>query len=409
MSDKPAAEEETTEAPADSSQLSVIEVPKNIDFTMNVDIGKILFDKLVITNTAGALLVRDGRVVMQNLAMNLLEGSMVLDGEYNTQNIETPFVDFDLNIKQFDITSTLSSFSMLEKILPEPQNYAGKVSATMTLNSVLDEHLSPVLDMVVSKGRIQTQNLELRNSKLFGKMADLLKNERWRTPSPGNLSIPYEVKDGRLWIEDPIVMNMSPARIEIKGDQGFDMTLNYRMDAVMPTTAVGSGAADLLSSIPGGSSVKEFKVTGLIRGTAEDPDISLSVADMTGTITGAVRDRVTETVTPKVEEVKTQVNEEINRQIDAIMAEAQRQANNIRNNAKQAADRVRNEANATADKQISDAERKTPLEKIVVQAAADKLRSEGEASAVRLEQEGENQAKAVMDAAQRRADELRRN
>jgi 23S rRNA U2552 (ribose-2'-O)-methylase RlmE/FtsJ len=62
-----------------------------------------------------------------------------------------------------------------------------------------------------------------------------------------------------------------------------------------------------------------------------------------------------------------------------------------------------------ADRQVRDAARKTPLERLVVQTAADKLRSEGEASAVKLEQEGENQAKAVMDAAQKRADELRRN
>jgi len=409
MSDKPAENEETATVPADSSELSVIEVPKNVDFTMNVDIGKIFFDKLEISDTAGVLLLRDGKVVMQNLAMNLLEGSMTLNGEYNTQDITNPFVDFDMNIKQFDITSALSSFSMLETILPEPQNYAGKVSAALTLNSALDEHLSPVMDKVVSNGLIQTQNLELRNSKLFGKMADLLKNERWRTPAPDNISILYEIKDGRLWIEDPIVMNMSPARIEIKGDQGFDMTLNYRMDAIMPTSAVGSGATNILSNIPGGSSVREFKIAGLIRGTVEDPDISLSVADMAGTITGAVKEQVTETVTQKVEEVKTQVNEEVNRQIDAIMAEAQKQADNIRSSAKQAASKVRNEANAIADKQVSDAARKNPIERLAVQVATDKLRSEGETNAARLEQEGENQAKAVMDAAQRRADELRRN
>jgi len=409
MSDKPAEEKTTTTTTSDSSQLSVIEVPKNIDFTMNVDIGKILFDKLEITNTAGVLLVKDGKVVMQNLAMNLLEGSMTLNGEYNTQDIATPFVDFNVNIRQFDISSALSSFSMLEQILPESQNYVGKVSAAFTLNSALDEHLSPLLDKITSNGLINTQNLEILNSKLFGKMADLLKNERWRTPALSNLNIGFEVKDGRLWIKNPIVMNMSPARIEINGDQGLDMTLNYKVDAIMPTSAIGSGATSLLNSIPGGSSVKEFKIAGFIRGTVENPDISLSVADTASAITSAVKEQVTETVTQKVEEVKTQVNEEINRQIDAIMAEAQRQADNLRDSAKQAADKVRSEANAMADRQVSDAASKSPLERLAVQVATDRLRSEGETSAARLEQEAENQAKAIMDAAQRRADELRRN
>ncbi|MCL1815565.1 MAG: AsmA family protein [Treponema sp.] len=400
---------ETDTVQADAAPLSVIEVPKNIDFAMTVNIGNILFDKLDISNTTGAILVKDGRLIMQNLGMNLLEGSMTLNGEYNTQNIALPFVDFDMNIRQFDISSAISSFSMIEKILTEPQNYTGKVSASLVLNSVLDEHLSPVLDKVNSKGRLQTQNLEIHNSKLFGTMADLLKNESWRSPAPGNINIGFEIKDGRVWIQDPIVMNMPPAKVELIGDIGLDTTLNYRMDAIVPTSAVGSNATNILGNIPGGSTLKEIKVAGLIRGTVKDPDIRLSVADMAGNIVGAVRDQVTETVTQKVEEVRTQVNEEINRQIDAIMAEAQKQADNIRSTAKQAADRVRKEANAAADKLASDTAEKSAIEKRLAQAAADSLRSEGESNAKKLEQEGENQAQAAMTAAQKKADELKRN
>ena len=406
MGGEPAEKETTTE---DSSQLSVIEVPKNIDFAMTVDIGKIFFDKLVIANTVGVLLVKDGKVVMQNLDMNLLEGSMTLNGEYNTQNLAVPFVDFGVNIKQFDISSALSSFSMLEKILPDSQNYTGKVSANLTLNSVLDEHLSPVLDKVASQGRLQTQNLELHNSKLFGTMADLLKNDKLRTPTLDTLNIVYEIIDGRLWIKDPIAFNLAPANIEILGDQGLDMSLNYKLNAIMPTSAIGSGATNILNSIPVGSSIKEIKLTGLIKGTATNPDISLSVADMAGAITDSVKEQITGTVAGKVENTTAQVNEEINRQIDQIMAEAQKQADNIRSSAKQAADRVRNESNSAADNLVRSAAGKSILERRVAETAADKLRTEGEANALKLEQEGETQAQAVIAAAQKRADELRRN
>ncbi len=399
--------DETAEAaPTDTVPMSVIEVPKNIDFTMNANIGKILFDKLTITNTAGVLLVKDGKVRMQNLGMNLLEGSMVLNGEYNTQDIKVPSFDFGMDIKQFDITSALSSFSMLEKILPEPQNYVGKVSANLTLYSVLDEQLSPVLNTVASKGVLQTQNVEIRNSKLFGTMADLLKNEKWRTPAPGNLNIKYEIKDGRLMIE-PIQMNISQAKLELTGDQGLDMTLNYKVNVAVPTSSVGSAATDLLGKIPGGSSIKEFKVTGLIGGTATKPEVKLSIADMAGNITEAVKAQVTEVVTQKVEEVKTQVKEEVSKQVDALMAEAQKQADNIRNTAKQTADKLRTEANANADKLEKDAASKSAIEQRLAKAAADKLRKEGEANAVKIEQEGEKQATAAIESAQKKADEIK--
>ncbi|MDR0494013.1 MAG: hypothetical protein LBG95_00070, partial [Treponema sp.] len=373
-----------------------------------VKIGKIFFDKLAITNTAGAVTVKDGRVAMQKLGMNLLDGSMTINGEYNTQNIKVPFIDFGLDIRQFDISSALSSFSMLEKILPEPQNYAGKVSASLTLNSALDGHLSPVLDSVVSKGSLQTQNLQIRNSKIFGSVADFLKNENWRNPSPGNISVGFEIKDGRVWIEKPIVMNMPPARMEISGDMGLDTSLNYKIDTIVPTSAIGSGAASLLSSIPGGSRINQIKVTGLVRGTAKNPEVSLSMADMASSITDAVKDQVVQTVTKKAEEVKTQVSAEVNRQIDQLIAEAQKQATNIRTAAKQAADKTRRDSNAAADKLISDASKKSVLEKQVAKVAADKLRTEGEASAKKLEQEGEKNAQAALTAAQKKADELKK-
>ena len=392
-------------APVDTVPLTVIEVPKNIDFAINANIGKILFDKLTITNTAGALLVKDGKVQMKNLAMNMLEGSMLLNGEYNTQDIKVPSIDFAMDIKQFDITSALSSFSMLEKILPEPQNYVGKVSANLTLNSILDEHLDPVMNTVASKGRLLTHNLEIRNSKLFGTMADLLKNESWRTPAPGNLDIKYEIKDGRLSVE-PINMNIAQAKLELTGDQGLDMTLNYKVNVAVPTSSLG--ATDLLGKVPGGASIKEIKVAGLVGGTATKPEVKLSVADMTSTVVDAVKEQVTEVVTQKVEEVKEQVKEEVNKQVDNALEEAIKQAENIRSTAQQAAEKIRSEANVNAEKLEKEAEGKNAIQKAAAKAAAEKVRKEGDASAVKVEQEADKKANNVVDAAQRNAEKVKK-
>jgi len=390
-------------APAEEkSPMSVIEVPQNIDFALNINIGKLLFDKLSITNTVGAVTVKDGKLVMRNLAMNLLEGSMVLSGEYNTQNKTVPIVDFNMNINRFDVSSAISSFAFIQNILPEPQNYAGKVSAALTLNSVLDQQMSPVLDSINSKGRLQTHTLQIRNSKIFGAVAAFSRNETLRTPTLDNLNIGFEIKNGRVFIEDPIVMNIPPARIEIKGDQGLDSSLNYKLDVFMPMSTIGSGATDILSRIPGGSNIKEVQLTGAIKGTAKNPEVSLSVADMVS----SVRDQVIDTV-------RTQVSAEINRQIDQIMAEANRQAENIRSAAKQAADRVRREANTAAQRGIDEAGRMSnPVARAaavkLAQDAAPGIRRKGEEEAQKLEREADVQARNVLTAAQRKADELRR-
>jgi len=386
---------ETEKTEKEESQMSVIEVPKNVDFSLNVNIGQILFDKLLISNTTGSIILKDGKLDMQNLRMNLLEGSMMLNGEYNTQNKAIPHINFSMNVNQIDISSAITSFSFVENILPEPQNYIGKVSAEMTLYSKLEQNMSPELNSILSKGKLQTFNLQVRNSKIFGTVASVLHNENWRNPMLGNITISFEIKDGRVYIEEPIVINMQQTRMEISGDQGLDMSMNYKLSAIVPTSTIGAGATNILNKIPGGG-LKEVTVSGLIRGTAKNPDVSLSVADMAT----AVKDQV-------VDAVKTQVNEEVNRQVEKLMSEAQKQADNIRSTAKTTADRTRSEANALADKTVRDAG-SNPILRTAAQATANGIRNEGEKAAVKIEQEGEKQAQNAISAAQRQADSLKR-
>jgi len=396
-------EKKEKEEKKESGGMSIIEVPKNIDFALNVNIAKILFDKLVVSNASGGVTVKDGKLDMRNLTLYLLDGSVVLNGAYNTQNINSPFIDLGMNINQFDISSTIASFEFIQKILPEPKDYAGKVSASLNLYSPLNGDFSPVLDKINSKGRLQTQNLQIRNSKIFAAVADVSRNEIWRTPTLNRVDVGFEIKNGRVYIEEPIVINIPPSRIELKGDQGLDMTMNYRIDAFMPVSAIGSGATDILKNIPGGSGIKEVQLTGNIKGTVKDPQVNLSMADMAS----AIKDQVIDTA-------KAQLSAEVSRQIDNLMAEANKQADNIRREAKRAADIVRSEANSLAQKGINEAKKiPNPIAREIAvktaEAAAPGIRREGETNARKIEQEAENQIKAIMAEAQKKADALRRN
>ncbi len=394
---------EETPVAEDTTSLSIIEVPKNIDFKMNANVGTILYDKLTINNTVGVLYVKDGKVRMDNLSMDMLEGKMVLNGEYNTQDMTKPSIDFNMNVSQFDITSTLSSFSMMESMFPEPQNYVGKVSAKLTLNSLLDQQMSPVLNSIESKGTLNTHNIEIRNSKIFGKIADVLKNEKYRTLKPGDLTIHFEIKEGRVMFE-PINFDVPPVKVALSGDQGLDQTLNYAVKVTTPTSSIGAGA-DLLSRLPGGSTIKELSLAGKVTGTISDPKIQLDMTNIAGTVIDAAKQQVTEAVTQKIEETKAQVREEVAKQVDNLMAEAQKQAQNVRDGAKSAADKLRSEANSAADK--LEGEAKNAIQKQAAKIAADKLRKEGEANAKKLEQEGEKQAQSIIDTATQKAEEIK--
>ncbi|KKK65578.1 hypothetical protein LCGC14_2972730, partial [marine sediment metagenome] len=77
-------EEEVVEETEDSVVLSVIAIPGNIDFTFQSMLKKIKYDKIDIDNMYGLIIVRDHKVILKNINLDVLQGSVALSGEYNT-------------------------------------------------------------------------------------------------------------------------------------------------------------------------------------------------------------------------------------------------------------------------------------------------------------------------------------
>lgn len=143
----------TARASADSIALTdkptaaegALEIPKNIDVQFTSNISTILFDNLTIRNVKGQISLDNAVATLKNLSMDMLEGKMVMNGQYNTANPKIPTVDFKLNISDFDIHAAYEAFTFLRKSIPVAMNCSGQVSAAMNFSSTLDKEMSPVM------------------------------------------------------------------------------------------------------------------------------------------------------------------------------------------------------------------------------------------------------------------------
>ena len=75
--------EETAEADTAATQLSVVEVPGNIDFKLTTQIDHLIYDNLDIRNVLGVVMIRNSAINMKNLDMELLEGRLEMNGMYD--------------------------------------------------------------------------------------------------------------------------------------------------------------------------------------------------------------------------------------------------------------------------------------------------------------------------------------
>ncbi|MBK9637366.1 MAG: AsmA family protein [Bacteroidetes bacterium] len=93
-------------AAADTTPMTLIEVPGNLDFTTNLTITKLLYDNLILDHVNGKVVIRNQAINMENLSFNTLSGSMKMSGSYATPERKSANISFDMNIKGFDIQQT---------------------------------------------------------------------------------------------------------------------------------------------------------------------------------------------------------------------------------------------------------------------------------------------------------------
>ncbi len=404
----PSTEETTVE---DTSAMTVVEVPGNINFTLNSNISTIKYDNMNITNVLGTIIVRNSAAILKNLGMNMLDGSLVMNGEYNTKDVKSPLIDFNMNMKDFDIPSTFNTFNTVKKLAPVAENAKGKISADMSLNSRLDATMSPVYSTMQGKGKLMSKSIEIGNSKMFNKVADALKNEKLKKISLNDLNLSFEIKDGRVYIE-PFETKLLSGKMIIGGDQGIDQTLNYAITFSIPRSEFGGAANAALTSLTSAAASKGLNIQpgemvnidAKVVGTVSDPKVQLNLKESGKNALKDVKEQLKTAATEKVQAVKEDVKAKAKEQADKLIKDAEAEAQKIRDVAKSAADQIRKESDAAAEKLTKDV--KNPLQKVAQQKLAEKTKKEGYEKADKLEKEADVKAQALIDKAKAEAEKL---
>jgi hypothetical protein len=408
------AEEEDEEvAVEDTTQLTVFEVPGNIDFTLASDLKRLKYDKIDMENVKGLILIKDKKVLLINLSMDLLQGTMVMSGEYNTQDIKTPFIDFKMDIKTVDIPSAFNSFNTIRMLAPVAERVKGRVSTSLSLTSFLDQNMAPVLNTIVGAGRLMSSSVEINNSKTFEKIGDILKNDRLKILSLNNLDVDFEVRNGRVYIK-PFDIKLGQKKLNISGDQGIDQTINYTMLMNIPRSELGTGAGSALDGLTSLASQQGLAldfgdavdIRFLVTGTFLDPQVKPVFGKGSGTIGGQVKEQVKERVTEEVEQVKQEVSQEVKEKAELILKEAEENAQKVRDEAKRLGEELVKAAETQGQKLIKEAGT-NPIKKRIAEESARKLKSEAEDKAQKLEEEANKRADQILNEARAKADQLK--
>ncbi|MCK5206512.1 MAG: AsmA-like C-terminal region-containing protein, partial [Cyclobacteriaceae bacterium] len=322
--------EETGEG--DTTEMEVVVIPRNIDFEFNSSIKNIYYDNLNLQNARGLLTVRGGVLDMSNLSFNLLGGSIVMNGTYDTRQPEKPMFDYNLKIKSLSIPQAFTSFSTVQTFAPMAKYMNGEFSTNFDIRGLLNNDLSPVYESLNGKGLIQIAEAHMKESKLVSGIAGFMKTDA--TSSQLKLKdviMKTSLKNGRAYV-DPFDVNLAGQTANLSGSIGADGSLDYRVSTEVEAGVVGQQVNQLLAGLRGqdASAVSsKIKLNFTVGGTYENPKIVLAGTTTedgtTTTVTEQMNQEVKQEVDKQVEEVKKEAEEQIMDETEKLMEKGEEQ------------------------------------------------------------------------------------
>lgn len=350
MTDDSSATTAAATAP-DTSPMSVIEVPSNIDFKLTTAIGKLIYDNMEMTNISGALTIKDSEINLSQLRMNTLEGTLVVNGKYGTKNPKSPEVNFALDITKFDLPKTFKTFNTMQKLAPIAESATGKFSTKMDFSCLLDGKMEPMMNTLNGKGALLTHGIMVeQTSGALAKLADAMKMEQYKKLYLDNVSISFIFKDGKVEIA-PFDLKIQNSTANISGWSSFDQTINYKMKMDVPISEIsktGNAAVANLLAFAGGAAPTSVKANVLITGTVSDPKVKVDFSDMAGDAASSVKDMAKEELEKQKAELEKKAREEAEKLKQQGQQELDKAKKEAEEKAKQEAERIKKEAEQKA-------------------------------------------------------------
>ncbi|MBP5457264.1 MAG: AsmA family protein [Paludibacteraceae bacterium] len=377
--------EEANVQAEDSVAMTVVEIPANIDFAMNVDFKKLIYDKFELSDAEGRVTVKDQVLNISKLTTKMMGGSLNVTGSYDVRDVKKPIVDMDFGINNMTISEVFTKVETAKQFAPALSQALGNFSMNLKMNTALGEDMMPIFNSITGGGTFDTKEVQVMGVKALDKVAEKLNIKELSNPKLKNLLVKFAIKDGSI-ITEPFSTSTNGIKMDVSGSSKLDQTMDYTAAIAIPAAA---------SKLPGKLNVASV-ANVKIGGTFTDPKISLDLTD--------VKEQVKEEITKVVDKAAQKALEEAKATQKKMLATAQTQADKIRSEAKSAGDKLVEDAEAQSAKMVKAA--KNPIEKAAKKKAGESLVKEARKQADKLNADADKKANEIVANAQKSSDKI---
>jgi AsmA-like C-terminal region/AsmA family len=231
-----------------TARMKPIQIPGNIDFDIDAKIDNFNYNDIKARKVQGHLIVRNGILSIKDAEMDILNGNIKMNADYDTRDTLKPMMKADLDIENIGVRDAFNTFNTVKKLAPAADEIDGKISAKINYVSQLGKDMMPVTNSINGSGVIKSSEITLLESKTFDQMKEVLKLGDNYSKTFKDINISFRIADGRVYVS-PFDVKTGNLKMNISGDQGLDQTINYIVKTELPRSDLGSSVNSFIDKL----------------------------------------------------------------------------------------------------------------------------------------------------------------
>jgi hypothetical protein len=255
-----------------------MEIPENLNFTIQTSVNKALYDKMTISGIAGKVVVNARKVILEGLNLNMLSGKVLVSGAYSTPKGVAPDFDFKMDIKDFDLPTAYQSLSTVRHFLPIASQSTGAFNTGISLSGKLGNGYGPVFSTLNGGGLITAKNIELIGANLFKEIGTYFRKDLFNNVKVNDFLANFKLVDGGLAVA-PFTTKIAGQDVMISGKQSVNLDLNYRIDFKVNKDDLSQDVNKYIGFVPGAENISKYPIGINLGGTFEKPEIKVDLTE----------------------------------------------------------------------------------------------------------------------------------
>jgi hypothetical protein len=287
-------------APADS--VVAFQVPKNLDLNFHSTIQRAVYDKMPISNLIGQVRVKDQRLDLSNLSMEMLQGKMAINGSYTSNRENKPLFDFKLSLENVDLPAMYQSLKTVRHYLPIAARSQGKISTQFGFSGNMNEKMTIVPTSLNGNGIFSAKNLMIVDSPVFDQIRGIIKKEKLKNVKVDDFTAKFQFENGQLKL-NPFKTTIADQQTTIYGNLSAARVINLNMDFVLNREDLGADINKGIGILPGSQNIKMVEASVVLKGPITKPEISLDLSKARAQIEEQVKKASVEEIKGSVKKI----------------------------------------------------------------------------------------------------------